>query len=318
MRSSAVPAIAENPAGACRCRVLNPYGPISPPAGAWTHGRFPSRNTSVMDEPIPGGSLPAPRRSNVSDIVFTADFTSEAQWVAGRSWAYPDGGPVNPGDDKLDYLVPDAEYSRSGVFRATRRPDGRWNTGLLTTEGSPEEFTVRSGDILETRVRLPREIGAWPAIWTWRDGDQEIDVLEYHPDNPDLLELSNHVRGATRYVRDDAVRPGAWVDLRTEFGRRSVIWWLNGEHVFADERGVGRSWHAYLIVSLSICAGRYHPPPAPETTEMSFEVSSLVVRRQSVTGPVHGAAAAVRDPRSATPTGDGSRSPERHGEGPPR
>lgn len=237
-----------------------------------------------MEELAPGGRLPAPRRPTGSDVVFTADFASETQWVAGRSWAYPDGGPVNPDDDKLDYLVPDADHSRSGVFRATRRPDGRWNTGLLTTEGSEEGFTVRPGDVLEARVRLPREIGAWPAIWTWRDGDQEIDVFEYHPDHPDLLELTNHVRGADRYVHDDAVRPGAWVDLRTDFGRRSVVWWLNGARVFSDGRGVGRAWHAYLIVNLSVSAGRYHSPPEADTTEMSFEVSSLVVRRPGADG----------------------------------
>ncbi|MEV6056123.1 hypothetical protein [Streptomyces sp. NPDC052107] len=56
--------------------------------------------------------------------MFTADFGSARQWPAGPSWAYPDGGPVNPGDDKLDHLVPDASYARSGVFGATRRPDG--------------------------------------------------------------------------------------------------------------------------------------------------------------------------------------------------
>ena len=91
------------------------------------------------------------------DVVFTADFTSTRQWVAGRSSAYPDGGPVNPADNKLDYLVPDASYSRTGVFRAVRRPDGLWNTGLLTTEGSQDGFQVRTGDELEARVRLPVE-----------------------------------------------------------------------------------------------------------------------------------------------------------------
>ncbi|KOV96120.1 family 16 glycosylhydrolase [Streptomyces sp. NRRL B-3648] len=240
-----------------------------------------------MDESTSRGPLPGPRVPPPPDVVFTADFASETQWVAGRSWAYPGGGPVNPGDNKLDYLVPDAEYSRSGVFRATRRPDGWWDTGLLTTEGSQEEFTVRTGDVLEARVRLPEEVGAWPAIWTWRDGDQEVDVFEYHPDNPDLLEFSNHVRGGSRYLDDDAVQPGAWVDLRTEFGARSVVWWLNGTQVFADGRGVGRSWHAYLIVNLSVSAGRYHPSPDPGTTEMSFEVASLVVRRPSAGGSRH-------------------------------
>ncbi|MFI8325500.1 beta-glucanase [Streptomyces sp. NPDC085529] len=213
------------------------------------------------------------------DPVLTADFASPAQWVAGRTWAYPDGGPVNPLDNKLDHLVDDPAYSRSGVFRATRRPDGLWDSGLLTTEGSAEGFEVRTGDVLEARVRLPVEAGAWPAIWTWRGGGQEVDVFEYHPDNPDLLELSNRVRGTHRYYRSPAVRPGGWVDLRTEFGARSVRWWVNGSEVFADGRGVGRSWHACLIVNLSVCAGRYHPAPDPATHEMSFEVSGLRVFR---------------------------------------
>jgi hypothetical protein len=29
-----------------------------------------------------------------------------------------------------------------------------WDTGLLSTEDSEEAFTVRSGDVLEARVRL--------------------------------------------------------------------------------------------------------------------------------------------------------------------
>ncbi|MFE9257665.1 beta-glucanase [Streptomyces sp. NPDC006879] len=211
--------------------------------------------------------------------VFVADFSSTTQWVAGHSWAYPNGGPTNPGDNKLDHLVPDPSYCRSGVFRASRRPEGTWSAGLLTTEGSEEGFMVRSGDVLEARVRLPRELGAWPAIWTWRDGDQEIDIFEYHPDNPDLLELSNHVKGGHRYYRHPAIRPGGWVDLRVESGSWSVTWWVNGIRAYTDRTGVGRSWHAYLIVNMSVCAGRYHPAPEPTVTEMSYEVSRLVVYR---------------------------------------
>ncbi|MEU0057572.1 beta-glucanase [Streptomyces sp. NPDC006334] len=215
----------------------------------------------------------------MSAVVFTADFASERQWVAGRSWAYPGGGPTNRGDNKLDYLTADPTYSRTGTFRATRRPDGLWDTGLLTTEGSADGFMVRTGDRLDARVRLPVEVGAWPAIWTWRDGDNEVDVFEYHPDNPDLLELTNHVRPANRYLRDRTVRPGGIVDLSVTFGRRSVVWSLNGKQVFADGQGVGREWRAYLIVNLSVCAGRYHPAPGPATTKMSYEVKSLVVYR---------------------------------------
>ncbi|MGW6572757.1 beta-glucanase [Streptomyces sp. NPDC054945] len=211
--------------------------------------------------------------------LFTANFQSTSQWVAGRSWAYPNGGPTNTGDNKLDHLVADPSYSRTGTFRATRRPDGKWNAGLLTTEGSEEGFMVRAGDVLESRVRLPAEIGAWPAIWTWRDGGNEIDIFEYHPDNPDLLELSNHVKGGSHYHRDSAVAHGAWVDLKVEFGTRSVVWWVNGTRVFADRRGVGRNWRAYLIVNLSVCAGRYHPAPDAGVSQMSYEVEYLRVHR---------------------------------------
>ncbi|MFF2095795.1 beta-glucanase [Streptomyces sp. NPDC058202] len=221
----------------------------------------------------------------MSDVVFTADFASTRQWVAGRSWAYPDGGPVNPGDDKLDHLVTDPAYCRTGVFRATRRSDGAWDAGLLTTEGSEDAFMVRTGDVLEARVRLPTALGAWPAIWTWRDGGQEIDVFEYHPDNPDLLELSNHVRSAHHYYRDEAVRPGAQVDLVVEFGAHRVVWWVNGVRAFADRRGVGRHWEAHLIVNLSVCGGRYHPPPAPDVAEMDFAVDGLLVRRPASDEP---------------------------------
>ncbi|KPI00225.1 hypothetical protein OK006_8380 [Actinobacteria bacterium OK006] len=49
---------------------------------------------------------------------------------------------------------------RTGTFRATRRPDGRWNTDLLTTEDNDDGFLLYAGDVLETRVRLPTRIGA--------------------------------------------------------------------------------------------------------------------------------------------------------------
>ncbi|MFI0508427.1 beta-glucanase [Streptomyces sp. WSLK1-5] len=212
-------------------------------------------------------------------VVFSADFSSERQWVAGHSWAYPDGGPTNRGDNKLDHLTADPAYSRLGTFRARRRADGLWDTGLLTTEGSADGFMVRTGDHLEATVRLPTRLGAWPAIWTWRDGGNEVDVFEYHPDNPDLLELTNHVRQGQSYVRHEAVRPGAVLDLGVTFGRRNVVWTLGGERIFADRQGVGSDWRAYLIVNLSVCAGRYHPAPEPETAEMSYEVRRLAVTR---------------------------------------
>ncbi|MCF1645409.1 hypothetical protein [Streptomyces indiaensis] len=69
------------------------------------------------------------------------------------------------------------------------------------------------------------------------------------------------------------------MNLRTVYGTRSVDRWLNDRLVFTDGRRGARRWHAYLIVNLSVCAGRYHPAPRQGTTEMSYEVSHLLVRR---------------------------------------
>ncbi|MEV6400023.1 beta-glucanase [Streptomyces sp. NPDC051907] len=224
-----------------------------------------------------GPPLEAPPQRG--EPVFTADFASTEQWVQGRSWAYPNGGPTNRGDDKRDHLVVDPSYCRAGVFRATRRPEGSWSTGLLTTEGSAEGFMVQTGDVLEASVRLPEENGAWPAVWTWYEGGNEVDVFEYHPDNPDLLELSNRVGDRGHCYRHEDVRPGARIELTVEFGAKSVVWWVNGAQAYADRAGVGRHWRAYLIVNLSVCAGTHHPPPDATASAMSYEVDALRVFR---------------------------------------
>lgn len=209
--------------------------------------------------------------------VFSADFTSHQQWVAGRTSAFPGMGPVNPGDHKLDHLIP--EYCPGGVFNAVPRPDGLWNCDLLTTEGSPDGFRLRAGDTLRAVVTLPTGIGAWPAIWTWRNGDNEVDVFEYHPDNPNLLELSNHVRDGYTYWTGHAVQPGATLTLTTVFGAGSVDWYVGSTLVFADRRGVGSLWSAYLIVNLSVSDGTYHPRPLPGTSRLSWTCHSLTVSR---------------------------------------
>ncbi|MFE4398436.1 MULTISPECIES: beta-glucanase [Streptomycetaceae] len=214
-------------------------------------------------------------------VVFDADFTSTRQWIAGRSSAYPRMGPTNRSDHKLDYLSRD--YCPDGQFTAVRRHSGGlWSCSLLTTEGSPDGFQLRAGDVLSASVTLPVELGAWPAIWTWRDGGNEVDVFEYHPDNPDLLEISNHVRGGFRYWHGASagIGPGATFGLRVVLGANSVDWYVEDELVYADLHGVGAAWHAYLIVNMSVADGTYHDrPPYGGPDRLSWVCHSLQVER---------------------------------------
>jgi beta-glucanase (GH16 family) len=137
---------------------------------------------------------------------------------------------------------------------------------------------VKTGDYIETRVKLPSELGAWPALWTWRDGGHEVDSFEYHPDNPNLLELTNHVKPAQRYWDSKgAAKPGEWVVIGTHYGADSVGWYINGVDVFEDHVGVGQDWSAYLILNLSICSGTFHP--GPNAKSVSFAADYVRVYR---------------------------------------
>ncbi|MEE1783487.1 hypothetical protein PUR71_11295 [Streptomyces sp. SP17BM10] len=234
----------------------------------------------------PGPTSPIPGTKLAWSDEFDGPLNAE-RWNNTKTNAYK-YGDHNPNDDKLDRINPANVTVADGVATFTARPgtfrlpNGRtaWETGLLTTEGTREHFQVRAGDYVETRVRLPEEDGAWPALWSWREGDHEIDSFEYHPDNGDLLELTSHIATAQKYVRDrTAIKPGEWVTIGTYYGASSTVWYLNGKPVFADGKGVGRGFHADLILNLSICSGNYHPDPDPDTTSISFDADYVRVFR---------------------------------------
>ncbi|MFJ7073400.1 beta-glucanase [Streptomyces sp. NPDC098781] len=245
---------------------------------------------SAILEMITGSEKFTPPRPPDGSLVWAEEFDAPiawgARWTGDRTSAfrYCDH---NPDDNKLDWLDPACVTVSDGVATFIAVPDDRtlengrqaWRTGLLTTEYSAEGFQVRTGDLVETRVRLPFGTGAWPALWTWKDGRNEVDTFEYHPDNPNLLELSNHVNSAADYHTDvHAVAPGRWVTIGTRYGARCVEWYVNGDCVFSDGAGVGPDWSAYLILNLSLSAGGHHPAPCgPEP--ITFDVEYLRVYR---------------------------------------
>ncbi|MFC6594886.1 hypothetical protein [Kitasatospora paranensis] len=247
----------------------------------------PTPSPTPSPTPAPGS---VPTGAGTRQLAWSEEFDRPIAW--GLTWmgdwtsAYRYGNH-NPADNKLDWLTRSAVTVAGGVATFTARPSGHvlengrraWTTGLLTTEGSSQGFQVRTGDYIETRVQLPTGLGAWPALWTWKDGNGEVDSFEYHPDNPNLLELTNHVRPAGTYVTDPAtVAPGRWVTIGTAYGAESVDWYVDGVKVWSDGVGVGAGWSAYPILNLSVVAGRYHPAPVG-STPLTFAADYLRVYR---------------------------------------
>lgn len=250
-----------------------------------------TQNVTVQaPPPPPGGGTTVPGKS----VVFDAPFSDLTKWNVGRTSSYPGSSPqTNTGDNKLDRISPSTSApDASGVFNATRYSSSLWNADLVTTEYVPGGgFELRPGDSVTADVTLGSERGAWPAIWTWgRDnppgysgvqpGHGEIDLFEYHTDNPNLLELSNHVRSASTYYTSAAnIKPGTAFSLRVDFGLTTNTWYINGSQVWADGKGVPSYWRAWPIVNLSVCAGQWHPSPLSSQTAMQYAVQNFKVWR---------------------------------------
>ncbi|MGW6919638.1 glycoside hydrolase family 16 protein [Kitasatospora sp. NPDC054939] len=243
--------------------VVSPAAPAPSPTPTPT----PTATPSPAATAAPG--IPVSGKKLTWSEEFSAPVAYGSRWTGDRSSAYR-YGHHNPDDNKLDWLRKEQVSVSGGVATFTAKPgankleNGRqsWDTGLLTTEYSGEGFQVRTGDYAETRVKLPSGTGAWPALWTWKNGNNEIDSFEYHPDNPNLLELTNHVRPGHKYHTDaKAIGKDGWVTIGTHYGANSVDWYVNGTKVFSDGKGVGTGWSAYLILNLSLSAGQYHPAP---------------------------------------------------------
>ncbi|WP_152648923.1 beta-glucanase [Streptacidiphilus anmyonensis] len=245
-------------------------------------------------------SVPGPHAS----LVFGDDFHERDWGSRGATWstystAYPNGR-TNPENWKLDKVTPGAVRLGKGggvQFRATpvtRRPAGAWAAGLLTTEpwgdGSRggNGFTLRPGDFVLVHLRLPTRDGggghgAWPGVWTWKDGGNEVDILEWHGETPDVAEVVNHVGGnAYAWVHSRLLGFGRWVYVGARLGRDTVTWYLGSSPahmraVFSDGRGVPSDWRAYLVVNLSVSAQEGRVPDA--LTPITSELSSVRVYR---------------------------------------
>ncbi|GAA2748342.1 glycoside hydrolase family 16 protein [Kitasatospora cinereorecta] len=230
----------------------------------------PTAPSSTAAPSSPAAGSPIPGKALTWSEEFDSAIAYGSKWTGDKSSAYRYGNH-NPDDNKLDWLSPSNVSVAGGVATFTAKPSAHtlengkqaWDTGLLTTEYSSQGFQVKTGDYAETRVKLPAGTGAWPALWTWKNGGSEIDSFEYHPDNPNLLELTNHVKSGSKYYTDaSAVAKDQWVTIGTYYGANSVDWYVNGKKVFSDGTGVGANWSAYLILNLSLSAGQYHPAAA--------------------------------------------------------
>ncbi|MEV4555793.1 beta-glucanase [Kitasatospora sp. NPDC049285] len=215
----------------------------------------------------------------------------------GRAWGWQSAAyancTYNPNSWKHDRLSRSALSDQQGHLRftATHREDGDWDTGLLTTGDSCDSggsgFQVHAGDLVLVHVRLPEaDSGAWPCLWTWRDGGNEVDLFEWYADHPDRIEFVNHVRSGSTVYSDENVGAGRWIYVAVRLGADNDTWYVGPTEdrlteVWSDGTGVGADFAAYLILNLSISDGSFHLPPA-STAPVTMDVDLLTVERPTL------------------------------------
>jgi hypothetical protein len=120
-----------------------------------------------------------------------------ARWIAHTPWNGDFGDAVfsDPG--------PDGPFSKVATglrITATRGPDGRWRSGLISSvdkDGPTGKGFSQQYGYFEMRARLPTGMGVWPAFWligvdkTKRAA--EIDVMEFYGGFPHYYHSVAHV-----------------------------------------------------------------------------------------------------------------------------
>ncbi|MDL4773712.1 hypothetical protein [Actinomadura xylanilytica] len=266
--------------------------------GTPASGVSPSGPSPEGPESGPGPATPfRPDKGRTAVLAETFDRLDVGP---GRTWgwksaAYPDCVTNRP-NFKLDRLSTSAMSVASGVLTVTAapQPDGRWQTGLLSTGDSCDsggrDLEVRTGDVVAARVRLPdAETGAWPGVWTWRHGRNEIDIFEWHADRPGTLEFVNHVKGSAKFWHSRLVKRGSWLDIAVRLGAKRVTWYVGRppgplHAVFRDRVGVGPRFHSYLVAGLAVDDGSIHARPDSDRP-FSFQIASLTVHRPADVTP---------------------------------
>lgn len=249
----------------------------------------PLLSVQAVQSAQPAGAAPAKRTVMVFDEQFRSrDWGKRGAVWADRTTAYPDGVSDRK-DAKLDRLQAASLKVGGGALSVTataRSARGAWKTGLLTTEpwgaAGGDGFQLRAGDYAVVRLRLPSRQGggghgAWPGVWTWRGGN-EVDLLEWHSETPDILEFSNHVRAkaAGDFAHSPRVGFGKWIEVAVRFGATNVAWYLGDDThplrlAYQDHKGVGAKWHAYLIANLSVSAQRGRVPTSTRAISMAID-----------------------------------------------
>ncbi len=191
-----------------------------------------------------------------------------ARWISHTPWSGDFGDAVFVDDG------PDGPFSiHDGILHITARKDasGRWTSGLLAAADATGNGKGVQNGYFEARMKLPPGPGTWPAFWlaalkpvAERDGNVEIDVLEYYGQFTSAFRSAVHI-----WFADPARKRanGTKVDIPDGFlvqdyhvfgldiSETDIVFLLDGKEFWREPRPPELDVPMYPLVNLALGSG---------------------------------------------------------------
>ncbi len=159
----------------------------------------------------------------------------------------------------------------------TSRVVDHWADDKIIYDGYPNKrfFTYSSGKLetsieflygyFEIKCKIPKGKGLWPAFWliaTNTSDYKEIDIFEFHCDEPNVLHMTNHYldgNGEKRIKAKHIKGPDFSKNFHTigiEWDSRKIVWYFDNMRIFTSRKEIP---HVGLRMIVNLAVGGEWP-----------------------------------------------------------
>jgi beta-glucanase (GH16 family) len=244
-------------------------------SGVWTD-LAPKRSFSITPVSVPAPApTPTPPPGAAWRLAFHDEFDGAALDTSKWATCYPRPGDMscsNTGNGEAQWYKPgnvsvaagsaQLEARREVTTSPTTGQKFQYSSGLIQSKPS---FNFTYG-YMETRMRLPKGSGFWPAFWTWPTSENwppEIDAMEFYGDNPQLVYQTYHGACGTQQRPSATDWTTGWHTFAADWEPGSVKFYVDGSLRMTTT--CSPTANMYLIANLAVANGVNAPAPTAST-----------------------------------------------------
>lgn len=255
---------------------------------------------------------------------FDSPIVDPLKWSTCYFWVSA-GGCNNSGNGELQWYQPGNVFASNGTLklRAQKQrvlaPSGKtydYTSGMISSGRStsllstPPRYDFTYG-YAETRMKLPKGQGLWPAFWMLPSSQgwpPELDVFEYIGSKPTTLSMNDHYRDAAgtpqtygRWYTGPDFSAG-WHTVGIDWQPNLLVWYIDGvvRHFTTDPQMIPDE-PMYLLANLAVGGSWPGAPDATTVFPADYELDYIKVW-QRVPAPTAPLTTTLTAPTTTTAT----------------